>query len=523
MAEINPVWYIVGITVIFVIVVAVILWDQIRNYRKKGALDSSSAHASPSSFNAESKTKMMSTLDKRESQIRRERILEGGTLPELSEIVVYSPTMNERITTPEIDIRGKTAIHSLVWVNNQAAFVDVDGSFIGTIRLYRGKNQIDIFVVGPYGNTLQSKLVINCTSKDAPTPSSASPSYLLPDRTLEIHTDDIAASMSRSDESLTAIKDKTVKRKKPDTAEIMYENAVVSERYDDPSVDASEIDPSILAALKGDPFSEETLTIESPIEITEIEPEGFTPEISEDQIPPIPDIDEIEIEDKIPPVPDVNLQDDKIETSPTELDNEQEIDESIKILEETISEDKDFQPDKMIPKQPGEKISSEEDIDDISLDDFQPLRQSKEDTSKLEVKTKLQKLDDEFSTTIIQHNGFIKQEDNELIQVLKVEKRIKNDKQGWTSTLGIVNITDTPISELVLKEYISNTIDTNIIKKPENAHDPIIKQLPEGVSITWVINNLKPHKTIIIEYFEKVNPTDLLLKDQLTAEMTIRN
>ncbi|TET30919.1 MAG: hypothetical protein E3J70_03490, partial [Candidatus Heimdallarchaeota archaeon] len=127
----TEVWYIVGIGAIFFVVVAIILWDQIRQARKKSSLHQT-AHGSPSSFDRESKTRMMTKLDKRESRIRRERILEGGTLPTLSELVVYFPSNNEKITTAEVDVRGKTAIKSIVWINNQASFVDVDGSFIGT-------------------------------------------------------------------------------------------------------------------------------------------------------------------------------------------------------------------------------------------------------------------------------------------------------------------------------------------------------------------------------------------------------
>ncbi|MHA1244222.1 MAG: hypothetical protein ACTSP7_06560 [Candidatus Heimdallarchaeota archaeon] len=79
----NGVLMIVGITIVFSIVVVVILWDQIRNARRQSRDLAKSAHGSPSSFDAESKTKMMTRIDKRESMIRRERILEGGTLPEL--------------------------------------------------------------------------------------------------------------------------------------------------------------------------------------------------------------------------------------------------------------------------------------------------------------------------------------------------------------------------------------------------------------------------------------------------------
>ena len=62
MADFNNVLMIVGIAVVFGIVIAVILWDQIRNARKQSKNLDKSAQGSPSSFDAESKTKMMTRI-----------------------------------------------------------------------------------------------------------------------------------------------------------------------------------------------------------------------------------------------------------------------------------------------------------------------------------------------------------------------------------------------------------------------------------------------------------------------------
>ncbi|MHA1212489.1 MAG: hypothetical protein ACTSSH_08515, partial [Candidatus Heimdallarchaeota archaeon] len=268
MAE-NSVWYFVGFGSIIVVVVLIFLIDQIRQGRKKSTLEGS-PHSSPSSFDSDSKIKMITRLDKRESKMRRERILEGGTLPELSELIIYFPSMNEKITSTEVDVRGKTAIRSIVWINDQAAFVDVDGSYIGTIRLFKGKNTIKVVGVGPYGQTMSQRINVNCTSKEAISSSTSDSPYLLPDTHLDIRYDDPLPSQRISTKSVSISKKKRGKGKQAGEVIPLVSS---QSRVEDPILASqTEIDPSVLAVLKGDDLTDSALTVETDIPLDEIEP-----------------------------------------------------------------------------------------------------------------------------------------------------------------------------------------------------------------------------------------------------------
>jgi hypothetical protein len=516
MVELNELLMIIGIVVIFVLILAVILWDQIRQMRKKSTL-SKAAPSSPSSFDKESKTKMMSQLDKRENKKRRERILEGGTIPELSELVIYYPTRNEKITTPAIDVRGKTAIKSIVWINDQAAFVDVDGSFIGSIYLHKGKNDIDIVTIGPYGKKLATNVPVNCTSKEAP---KATDQYLLPEIGVDIHFESYAEQKTdektRPTEAIET--EKTKKRRRKELTEEAATSEAVKVTDNTIEVPESEIDPSILAALKGDdlfetppPADEEGIALESiPGD-----------DIATDQIPEIPDVDEItkpeEPEASIPQIPDIDKED-EIEEEPSVEEDETKIDESVKLIEEVIKEDEPsaeeeqldddgFPLDKMMPLMKDEHKKSTESEEQLA--ELKPLQQEMKGTKKLKIETKKQVLDDDRTTTILQHTGFTEREDGDLIQVIKIEKRIEHVKNKWYTTIGLVNISDVEFTTVELSEFISGTmkLDDNL---PVNIVEPSIEHLPEGNKITWVINALKPQMKLFITYFEKVNPLEVV-------------
>lgn len=506
MADFNNVLMIVGIAVVFGIVIAVILWDQIRNARKQSKNLDKSAHGSPSSFDAESKTKMMTRIDKRESQQRRERILDGGSLPELVELAVYTPTINEKISAAEVDVRGKTAIKSIVWINNQAAFVDVDGSFIGTIKLHKGKNTLEIVSIGPYGKAMRTKLVVNCTAKDALQPQSVDDDFLLPQQGLDFHPsdapDDGYATVER-----TAI-------------EVSTDEYIQAHPRDQIIVPESEIDPTVLAALRGDPLSEEPVIPEESVSLDDIGdafPEG--------SIPGIPDVGgpEEEVDDQIPEIPDVvpEVVDEIIE--PISEETDEEIEEAVKAIEEVVKieeeEEKEeaasdeFEPDKIMP------IAADKDA--IELDEFQPLHQQEEGSRDLVVETTEQSLKDERSTVILHHNALVKREDGEIVPILKIEKRIENVEGKWFTTIGLANVSDVELKDINISEFISNTFKLKD-KLPINVEEPVVETLPEGNKISWVIHSVKPQMKVFITYTEKVNPIEVTTEEQRNPKIVVR-
>jgi hypothetical protein len=483
MADFNNVLMIIGIAIVFGIVIAVILWDQIRNARKQSRNLDKSAHGSPSSFDAESKTEMMTRIDKRESQMRRERILEGGTLPELVELAVYTPTVNEKISTPEVDVRGKTAIKSIVWINNQAAFVDVDGSFIGTIKLHKGKNTLEIVSIGPYGKAMRTKLAINCTAKEAVAPQSTD-DYLLPQPGIDIHATD------ESDESYVVVKRAIIDDEPFDEIPAQPGNQII--------VPESEIDPTVLAALRGDPLSEE-------------------PVIPDDLIPDIPDISGPEEETQLPDIPDVKPEEDE-ESKPIPEESDEGIEEAVKDIEELVKLDEEqssegFEPDKIMP------IHADKDA--LELDEFQPLHPQEEGSQEIIVETKEQALNDERSTVIIHHNGLVKREDGETVPILKIEKRVENVEGKWFTTIGLANVSDMELKDIHFSEFISNSFKIKD-KLPANVEEPVLETLPEGNKISWVIHSVKPQMKVFITYTEEVNPIEITNEEQRIAEIIVR-
>ncbi len=504
----NAAWYGVGLGGIIFIVVFVFLITHLRQAKKKSKLEAS--RLSPSSFDSESKTKMMSRLDKRESKLRRERILEGGTLPELNELIVYYPARNEKITSKEVDVRGKTTVKSIVWINNQAAFVDLDGSFIGTVKLFKGKNTLDLVVIGPYGRAMKTSIPVQCTAKDAP---STSPyKYILPQHTLDIKTGtktDMPPGHERPAISL------------PSPGGAMGESGQPTSYADPIVVSESEIDPSVLAALKGESFADESPAVGAVVNLDELEPEAVveTP-VSEAEIPPIPDITGPEEEVSLPPIPSVEKEEEPVvEEEPPVID--EDLAESVKLLEEVVDEkETTFEPDKMLPKQPGEKAGAAPDTKEESLSEFAPLKTSQEQLKELIIETKKQELDDERKTVILQHTGLLRTAEGELLQVLKFEKRIECVLEKWYSTLGFVNVSDKELKRVEIKEFISDTVEFTG-KIPDNVEEPVVEQLPEGVQLTWVINDFKPQMKIFITYNEKVNPLQILKQNQIQPKVTI--
>ena len=505
-SQLTGLWYGLGIFGLFLMVALIFLINHLQQAKKKSGLDQT-AHGTPSSFDKESKTRMMTKLDKRESQIRRERILEGGTLPTLSELVVYSPANNEKIDTPEVDVRGKTAIKSIVWINNQASFVDVDGSFIGTVKLFRGKNPVDIVVIGPYGSTLTSSLQVVCTARNAPPLQSTSPKYLLPDHAFDIRHDVTSgAAQPTTDRQPTAVSEDKMIRRKRGKDESVFPKPVTPKPQDSIIVPESEIDPSVLAALKGEPLSEEAISVQSVVSPEEIEIESID-EISDSEIPPIPEIPKDIIEEEL-------------ETTTVIEEDEEKIEESVDLLEEIIESEDKFEPDEMVPKQPGDKVK-EDDLEEIKLDEFKPLHQQEEGTHELEIETKTQQLDDKRSTTIFQHTAILKGEEGEVTQVLKIEKRIECIDGKWFSTLGLANTSDIEIKKLEIIEFVSNTMELPDEYRT-NVEEPIIDTLPEGVQVTWVANKVKPQMKIFLTYTELVNPLEIISKKQTKPRIIIR-
>ncbi len=478
----NDILMIVGIAVVFAAVIAVILWDQIRNARRLSKNLDKSAHGSPSSFDAESKTKMMTRIDKREAKMRRERILEGGSLPELVELAIYTPVTNEKITTSEVDVRGKTAIKSIVWVNNQAAFVDVDGSFIGSIKLLKGKNILEIVAIGPYGKAMRTKLAVNCSAKDALSPQSVDEAYLLPQQGIDFHPADASA------DAYTTIEHTSVDS----------ENQIQAQPRDSIIVPESEIDPTVLAALRGDPLSEEAV-----IPVDDV----LLDEIGSDFVE----------DDLIPEIPDVTMEVEEVE-EPIHEETDEEIEEAVKVIEEVVkideeTTDEEFQPDKILP------IDVEKDA--IELDEFQPLHQKEEGIQNLVVESTEQTIKDERSTVILHHNGLVKREDGEIVPILKIEKRIENVEGKWFTTIGLANVSDVELKDIHISEFISNTFELKE-KLPVNVEEPVIDTLPEGNKISWVIHSVKPQMKIFITYTEKVNPIDVTTEEQRTPTIVVR-
>jgi len=508
----NAAWYGVGLGGIILIVIFVFLITHLRQAKKKSKLEAS--RLSPSSFNAESKTKMMSRLDKRESILRRERILEGGSLPELNELVVYYPTRNEKIASKEIDVRGKTTVKSIVWINNQAAFVDLDGSFIGTIKLFKGKNNIDLVVIGPYGRAMKTSIPVQCTAKDAPSTSSSNYTYLLPEHTLDIRTGSPVVTGSGKNFSAAAIK-------RP-TAKLPGEAAGQPQTHVDPIVvSESEIDPAVLAALKGETLIEASPTVGTTVDLDELEPEPVVETaVSVDEIPPIPDVipQEGKEELTVPPIPTAVEKEEEPEEEVPVID--EDLVESVKLLEEVVEESETFEPDKMLPKQPSEGGVSAS-VKEEPLTEFEPLQEDvHKGLQELIVETKRQELDDGRKTVILQHIGLLRTEDGELIQILKIEKRIECVLEKWYSTLGFVNVSEKELKRVEIKEFISDTAEFTG-KLPVNVEEPVVEHLPKGVQLSWVINDFKPQMKLFITYNEKVNPLEVLKPNQVQPKITV--
>jgi len=492
----NDVLMIIGIAIVFGLLIAVILWDQIRQARRQSSKLDKSAHGSPSSFDAESKTKMMTRIDKREAMMRRERILEGGSLPELVELAIYTPVTNEKITTSEVDVRGKTAIKSIVWVNNQAAFVDVDGSFIGSIKLLKGKNTLEIVSIGPYGKAMRTKLAVNCTAKDALSPQTVDETYLLPQQGIDFHPADATADAYT-----------TIERTSVDS-----ENQIQAQPSGSIIVPESEIDPTVLAALRGDPLSEEPV-----IPVDDVLLDEIGSDFADDDIPAIPDVGGPE-DDLIPDIPDVVTEVEEEVDEPIQEETDEKIEEAVKAIEEVVKIDKEttddeFQPDKIMP------IDAEKDV--IELDEFQPLHQKEEGTQELVVESTEQTLKDERSTVILHHNGLVKREDGEIVPILKIEKRIENVEGKWFTTIGLANVSDVELKNIHISEFISNTFKLKE-KLPVNVEEPVIETLPEGNKISWVIHSVKPQMKVFITYTEKVNPIDVTTEEQRNPIIVVR-
>lgn len=527
MAEFNPIYMIIGISVVFAVLLFFLLWHQIKETRQKKKQEEES-YGGLSIFKSESKTDMITQIEKRESQIRREQILEGGTMPELSEIVIYSPFNNDKISTPEVDVRGKTALKSIVWVNNYAAFVDVDGSFIGTVPLNQGKNDIKIVAIGPYGNSLSTSVTVRCTAKETSESVdliSPLPSIEIEERTPETEPRSQYQSYSEAIKSESTTPTKTQRRRlfgpssKPSEPSRPTKQGTFKTKMGDPAiVPESEIDPSVLSALRGEEVSEkikaETAEEMESVPIDTIEPE----------------------EPSIPPIPDVDKEEEIGEEEPVQLDQDDEdIEESVKIIEEVIEEEEEeeivkdednFPLDDMMPVMSKGKAyekhpAKAKKIPEEDLSEFEKLEEELPETIDLNVKFNLEELEDERDTKILQYSGLLEREDGELVKILKAEKRIEKINDAWHSTIGIANNSDKTLEFVEINEFISDTMELSE-KLPPDVVDPIIDQLPEGTKITWRINQLAPQKKIFISYTEKVNPLKVISEDQRKPNIKVR-
>ncbi|MBD3189234.1 MAG: hypothetical protein GF308_01245 [Candidatus Heimdallarchaeota archaeon] len=557
---------IVGIVAVFALLIAALLWNQLRGRNKESRVGDS-AYASPSSFESEQKTKMMSKIDKRQSQLRRERILEGGTLPELQELVIYSPEKNERISSTEVDVRGKSAIKSIVWVNNRAAFVDVDGSFIGTIPLTRGRNDVEILAIGPYGRTVQTQFRVVCTAQRGA--ESTSLDSILPEAEVDFTT------ISEEPDTFSVADREEAPVQRDSTQQRATSSSDVS-----PVVPETEIDPSVLEVLKKDVLAEESSSGSAPSP-----PSGFSIpqddllEPSEEmiaEIPPIPILDE-----DLPRIPDVvEVEDETFDSSPVLEVDEETLEDSVKIIEEVVDVEEEETEEAMeeeteeameeeieeeeteastvdeeivmeeesdsislqeiVPETLGNATSDRTTIDadttkdekslletedlvdsEIGLEDFEPLQQKIVGTKELSLESDIEKLEDDRYTTIIQHTGSITLENGSQLPVLKIEKRIEKIDQRWYSTLGIVNVSGLELSKVIIEEFITGTMKiTDTL--PTNVMDPAKESLPEGVRVIWQINCLKPQMKAFITYDERVNSLELVPEELQIPTIKIR-
>ena len=197
----------------------------------------------------------------------------------------------------------------------------------------------------------------------------------------------------------------------------------------------------------------------------------------------------------------------------------------MKIIEETLeveatSKDSGFAPDKMLPKQPGEDITGLED-ELIELSEFQPLHQDIVGLQELTVETTHQVLKDERSTEILQHSAHLSREDGEIVKVLKIEKRIEKIDDKWFSTVGIVNLTDTSFDLIEITEFTSGTFKIKDLL-PVNVLEPIVATVPEGIKLTWTINEVKPQMKLFITYTEDVNPMEIITAEQQSPKIVIK-
>ncbi|MHA1355715.1 MAG: hypothetical protein ACTSR1_11135, partial [Candidatus Heimdallarchaeota archaeon] len=288
------------------------------------------------------------------------------------------------------------------------------------------------------------------------------------------------------------------------------DNQIITQPGSQIIVPESEIDPTVLAALRGDPLSEEPVIPEESVSLDDI---------GEDMIPGIPEIGgPEEDDDQIPEIPDVVTEvEEKVDEPITEETDEEieeavkDIEELVKIEEETSSDE--FEPDKILP------IQAEK--DGLELDEFQPLHQQEEGTQELVVETTEQSLKDDRSTVIIHHNGLVKREDGEIIPILKIEKRIENVEGKWFTTIGLANISDVELKEIKISEFITNTFKLKD-KLPANVEKPIVETLPDGNKISWVINSVKPQMKVFITYTEKANPIEVTSEEQRKAKIVVR-
>jgi hypothetical protein len=369
MFEMTELLMILGIGIVFLLLVGAILWDQIRRTRKKHDIKSTS-HSSPSSLEPDDKKKMMAYLDKRESQMRRERILEGGNLPELSELVVYSPENGEKVESSQIDVRGKTAIKSIVWINNQAAFVDVDGSFIGSVRLSKGKNKLHIVAIGPYGKSLTSELKISCTARPSEhliktesgiiLPSSSS--EMIPERPVDTDHITPSATVDIQSSSISSSQTSRASSRPKRQPSIPKPNNYSSRTTSPVVVPEEEIDPDILSALRQSSLPDEAPSREQP---------AISPEEAEEM--PIPSIPDVEKE------PEETEEEVIIET------DEEEIEESVQILEEMVEKEVDEDEEDLmeeIEEEPVEKEIKDESIETIKEESSTAIEETMKETEE---------------------------------------------------------------------------------------------------------------------------------------------
>lgn len=75
-------------------------------------------------------------------------------------LTVSAPAQNAVVRSASLTVRGKTAAHAEVFVNDEEAVADASGNFVVTLTLEEGENPIIIVVTDEVGNTAQAEMLV---------------------------------------------------------------------------------------------------------------------------------------------------------------------------------------------------------------------------------------------------------------------------------------------------------------------------------------------------------------------------